>query len=37
MKYCKHCNKPVTDKFRKGFGFIYHLKCYIKIYGWNER
>lgn len=33
MKYCKHCNRPITGEYRGGIGFVYHLMCYIKIFG----
>lgn len=34
VKYCKHCNRLITDdNFRSGYGFIYHQRCYEKIYG----
>lgn len=33
MNICKHCGKPITGEYRKGINFVYHLLCYIKLYG----
>ena len=33
VKYCKSCGKPIRGAYRGGIGFIYHLACYIRIYG----
>lgn len=32
-KRCKSCGKPIRGAYCCGIGFIYHLACYIRIYG----